>query len=150
MSPNQWGPPTWRLFHIMAEKIKEDKYPIIGMQLYSHIVQICYQLPCPECAEHAKLFLSKINANNLKTKHDLKNMLYVFHNAVNNRKKMPFYKYEDLEIYKNKNIIQAFNDFSKNFTSNGNMKLLADNFQRRQMLSTFKKWIMQNVSNFDM
>ena len=77
-------------------------------------------------------------------------MLYVFHNAVNTRKKLTQYKYEHLEGYKYKNIIQVFNNFSKNFTSNGNMKLLADNFHRRQLLSGFKKWLMINISNFDM
>ena len=148
MSPNQWGPPTWNLFHTLAEKIKEDQYPIIGLQLYYQIMQICHQLPCPECSDHAKLFLSKINTNNLKPKNELKNMLYVFHNNVNGRKNNPQYKYENLEIYKSKNIINVFNEFSKNFTSNGNMKLLADNFQRRQMLIAFKKWLMKNIYSF--
>lgn len=151
MSPNYWGPPTWKLLHTLAAKVKEDKYPLISQQLYNYIVQICHNLPCPECSSHAKLFLSKINSQNLKTKHDLKNMLYVFHNAVSTRKGSPLFKYEQLDSnYQNVNLIIAFNDFSKNFNTNGNMKFISDNFHRQQLLMVFKKWIMQNIACFDL
>ena len=151
MSPNYWGPPTWKLLHTLAAKVKEDKYPLISQQLYNYIVQICHNLPCPECSSHAKLFLSKINSQNLKTKSDLKNMLYVFHNAVSTRKGSQLFKYEQLDSnYENVNIIIAFNEFSKNFNTNGNMKFISDNFHRQQLLMVFKKWIMQNISCFDL
>jgi len=151
MSPNYWGPPTWKLLHTLAAKVKEDGYPLISQQLYNYIVQICHNLPCPECSAHAKLFLSKINSQNLKTKNDLKNALYVFHNAVSTRKGSRLFKYEELDsTYENVNIIIAFNDFSKNFNTNGNMKFISDNFHRQQLLTVFKKWIMQNISYFDL
>ena len=56
MSPSQWGPPTWLFMHTLAEKIKEDSYPIIGKQLIYNIIQICNLLPCPDCSEHSKTF----------------------------------------------------------------------------------------------
>ena len=149
MSPNNWGPPTWNLFHTLAATVKEDKYPIISSQLYGFISQICHNLPCPECSSHAKLFLSKINSANLKTKSDFKNMLYVFHNAVNKRKVKQMYKYESLDVYNSKNIILMFNDFAKHFNTNGNMKFISDNFHRKQLLLSLKKWLMQNVSHFE-
>ena len=114
MSPKQWGGPIWTLFHVLAEKIKENRYPIIYRELFSQIYQICSLLPCNECSGHAKLFLSKIKVENLKTKTDLINMLYVFHNSVNKRTQVsPF------------------------------------NFHRKQFLTNFKKWLMQNISNFN-
>ena len=41
MSPEGWGPPTWTLFHTLAEKIHEDTFPILGPQLFYHIKNIC-------------------------------------------------------------------------------------------------------------
>jgi hypothetical protein len=150
MSPSNWGPPTWDLLHTLAEKVKEDKYAVISSQLYGYILQICYNLPCPECSLHAKLFLSKVNSKGLTTKNDLKNMLFVFHNVVNKRKNKKLYKQEELEIYSKKNIIITFNKFSTQFSSYGNTRLLADNFHRKQLILSIKKWIMQNIQCFDL
>jgi hypothetical protein len=150
MNINIWGPACWNLFHTLAEKIKEDHFPIIGQHLYSQINLICQNLPCKDCAEHAKLFLSKINPNNIKTKNDLKNMLYVFHDTVNKRKQKSSYKYENLDIYKHKNLITIFNSFSSTYNTNGNMQLIAENFYRIRILSGFKRWLMQNMSHFDL
>jgi hypothetical protein len=149
MSPSNWGPPTWDLIHTLVEKIKEDKFPTMYLQIYHNIVMICNNLPCPECAMHARQFLSKVNPNNLKNKSDLINLMYVFHNVVNKRKGNPLYKYEDIQKYKSKNLINCFNHFSDNFTSGGNVRLLADNFHRKQLISSIRKWIMQNIQNFD-
>ena len=148
MSPKQWGGPIWTLYHVLAEKIKEEHYPSTYREIFSQIYQISCLLPCNECSAHAKLFLSKINVENLKTKTDLINMLYVFHNSVNTRTQAKMYKYEDLEKYKNINIVSAFNNFSKNFNTDGNMKLITENFHRKQFLINFKKWLMQNISKF--
>jgi hypothetical protein len=150
MSPKQWGRPVWHLFHVLAEKIKEEKYPILFRELFSNIYQISSILPCNDCATHAKHFLSKIKVENLKTKKDFQNMLYVFHNSVNSRIKNPPFKYENLEEYKSMNIISTFNEFSKNFHTNGNMNLITENFHRKQFLINFRKWLMQNIPNFDL
>ena len=144
-----WGPACWNLFHTLAEKIKEDHFPIIGQQLYSQIVSICQNLPCKDCADHAKLFLSKINPSNLKSKNDLKNLLYIFHNTVNTRKQQNSFKYENLEIYKQNNLILIFNKFSYTYNTNGNMQLIAENYYRVRILGSFKQWLMQNMSHFE-
>jgi hypothetical protein len=148
MSPKEWGEPVWTLYHVLAEKIKEDQYPLIYRELFSQIYQISSLLPCNECSGHAKLFLSKINVEQLKTKADLINMLYVFHNSVNVRTQAKLFKYEDLIKYKNINIISAFNNFSKKFNTNGNMQLITENFHRKQFLNNFKKWLMQHITKF--
>lgn len=150
MNINIWGPACWNLFHTLAEKIKEDHFPIVGKQLYSQILLICQNLPCNDCSDHAKLFLSKVHLNNLNTKNDLKNLLYVFHNAVNRRKQKSSYKYENLDSYKSNNIIIVFNKFSATYNTNGNMQLIAENYYRLRILSAFKKWLMQNISHFDL
>ena len=150
MSPNQWGPPIWMLFHTMAEKVKEESYPVIGQQIFAVISQICNNLPCPECTTHAKIFLSKVKPNQLKNKNDLKNLLYVFHNAVNARKNKPPYKYEDLEKYKTAITINVFNNFVRNYNTKGNMKLLSDTFHRSRLSLSLRKWFMTNMNHFDL
>jgi len=150
MSPNNWGPSIWSLFHTLIEKLKEENYYKIHVELFSYIMQICYTLPCPTCASHAKQTLSSINIHDLKTKSDFKNFLYVFHNKVSQRISKTLFKYEDLENYKSKNIILEFNKFAYSYTRNNNTALLADNFHRKQFVKKFKNWIMEKIKYFDM
>lgn len=148
MSPSQWGPPTWIFMHTLAEKIKEESFPIIGQQLIIQIIQMCSNLPCPECASHAKLFWSRVKFANVKSKTDLINILFVFHNSVNKRKQLPAFKLESLAYYKSKNIIETFNNFAKNFNTYGNMKLITESFHRSRFLISMRNWLMNNLQHF--
>ena len=149
MSPSQWGPPTWMFIHTLAEKVKEEDFPIIGGQIIANIIQICNNLPCPECSEHSKKFWSNININKVNTKQDLINILFVFHNAVNKRKKMMPFKYDDLKYYKTNNLVNVFNNFARNFNTNGNMKLITEAFHRKRLLTFLRNWLARNISHFD-
>lgn len=150
MTPEIWGPPIWTLFHTLAEKINEPDYSKIGLELYGFIRQICNYLPCPECSQHATRFLANIKIENVKTKEGLRKILYIFHNAVNVRKKKPLYNFENLNIYKSKNIIYVFNRFISFYkTSTGNMNLITDSFQRQLTLKNFKKWFLNNFKSFN-
>ena len=120
MSPNQWGPPTWIFMHTIAEKIKNNSFPIIGKQLIQQLINICRNLPCPECTGHAKQFWLKVNVQNLNSREDLINLLFVFHNMVNKRKGYNQFKYQDLQYYKSRGVIETFNIFARNFTTKGN------------------------------
>jgi hypothetical protein len=85
--PEVWGPPIWTFFHTLAENINEDVFPKIKFSLFHQIKKICTLLPCPDCSQDAIRFLIKVDINKLNTKNDFINMLYVFHNSVNKRKK---------------------------------------------------------------
>lgn len=148
MSPNQWGPPTWIFMHTLAEKIKEESFPVLGQHLITQLIQICSNLPCPDCASHAKLFWSRVKISNIKSKTDLKNLLFVFHNSVNKRKGFLPFKIESLAYYKSRNIIETFNSFARNYHTNGNMKLLADSFHRNRYLVILRSWLMNNLHHF--
>jgi hypothetical protein len=149
MSPNTWGPTTWLFLHTIAAKIKEDQFPTIGLKLIFIIIQICSNLPCPECTQHARIFWNKVTTANIKTKTDLINLLFVFHNMVNRRKRYPAFKYDDLVYYNGKNLIETYNSFARNFTTKGNMNLINESFHRNMMLSRLKLWMMENVKYFD-
>jgi hypothetical protein len=150
MSPSQWGPPTWIFIHTLAEKIKESSFPIIGPHVILLILQICNNLPCPDCAQHAKQFWSNVKLANIKTKTDLINVLFVFHNTVNKRKFLPAFKYNNLQYYNSTSIIQTFNIFSKNFTTKGNMNLINESFHRNMLLSSLRTWLMTNLIHFNL
>jgi hypothetical protein len=149
MTPEEWGPPIWTLFHCLAEKMREESFPMVGRPLFGHIYKIVSFLPCPECSQHAKSFLAKINPGTLKNKADFKNTLYVFHNAVNKRKKKPMFNNERLDIhYANRNLIHVMNRFMYVYNTNGNMNLINDSFHRKFVVSSFKKWMIANAKHF--
>ena len=90
-----WGEPTWFLFHTLAEKVKEEEFQNIRVELLNIIYSICSNLPCPVCSTHAKQHLNGTNFNNIQTKQQLKDFFFHFHNIVNQRKynnlHLPFY-----------------------------------------------------------
>ena len=146
--PEVWGPPIWTFFHTLAEKINEDYFLNIKNSLFHVIKRICKFLPCPDCSQHATNFLAKININKINSKLDFKNMLYVFHNTVNKRKKKLLFSYAKLDIYKNYNIGSVFNHFISVYNTNGNMNLIAESFQRSLLINDLKKWLLNNHSFF--
>jgi hypothetical protein len=146
--PEVWGPPIWTLFHVLAEKINEHAYPFFMSQLFQVIKMICSALPCPECTQDATIFLSKIKLQDLKTKNDFKNMIYIFHNHVNVKKRKHLYNYSNLEIYKKYNIIHVFNRFISVYHTRGNMNLLAESFRRQLIVKNVKNWFSNNIRIF--
>lgn len=149
MSPSYWGPNTWIFMHTLAAKIKEDSFPIIGTNLITVIIRICSNLPCPECAQHAKEFWAKVKIANIKNKTDLINLLFVFHNSVNKRRKTAPFRYDNLSYYDTKNVIETYNAFSKTFNTRGNMQLINESFHRSLMISSLRSWIISNIKHFE-
>jgi hypothetical protein len=146
--PEVWGPAIWTLFHTLAEKVTEQAYPFVKVQLFGQIRRICGFLPCPECADDATKFLAKININDLKTKDDFKNTFYLFHNMVNAKKRKPLYNFSNLDIYKKYTLIPVINNFIFKYNTKGNMKLIAESFQRKIVLTEFKSWFTKTIKAF--
>ena len=56
----------------------------------------------------------------------------------------------DYKVFdKNNNLIEAFNNFSRVYNTNGNMRLMTENFHRRRTLANVKNWVMINYLKFD-
>jgi len=144
-----WGPPIWNLIHTLAEKIKDDQYPLLGQQLTNHIIRICSYLPCPDCSSHAKTFFSKSPKNAFLTKKHFKESMFVLHNVVNRRKQKVVHNMDVLDIYKSHNVIRAYNKFAMVYNTKGNMKLLTDTFQRQMIIRDFKRWLLTHIYAFD-
>ena len=144
---NTWGPPIWTLFHTIIESVPEDKFEHVGDPIFIFISRICRLLPCPECQEHAKKYLNAQRVNT-KSKTALRTFIHKFHNMVNRFKK---YKEQPIEIlfqYKNKNLIEVYNNFVKVFSARGNIRMLADTMQRNMIMKDFKSWILTNKEVF--
>ena len=145
----KWGEPFWFLFHVLAEKVRETEFPRLRVGLLSLVVTICSNLPCPDCTMHAKNYLNGINFNVIITKDDFKNMVYNFHNTVNARKKYPIYPKEQLDKYKNGNLIPIIENFMHHFLANHkSFHLIADDIQRRRISDGVKKWFQENIKYF--
>ena len=149
MSPPEiWGPPIWKFLHTLAEKIQEDKYSTLSAALIFHIRRIVAYLPCPDCSRHATSFFSKLPPNKIKTKTDLKNALFVLHNLVNQRKHKPLAEISILDTYRDKTVVQTYEEFIKVYKTRGNMELLTESFQRQLVVSGLKKWLLTNIRAF--
>lgn len=147
-TPEVWGPPTWTLFHVMAEKVNEKAYPLLCDKMLLMIKMICKNLPCPYCATDATIFLNKISLGDLKTKRQFKDMIYLFHNYVNNKKKKRLFNYANINYYSTQNIVTVTNNFIKVYHTKGNMQQLSESFQRQLVLNTFKRWMKENIKYF--
>ena len=77
----------------------------------------CGCLPCPECTGHATAFMKTVNGNNVKTKEDLINMLFTFHNTVNRRLGKSQFTKESLVIYNSYRIDIALINFIRGYSS---------------------------------
>jgi len=146
-----WGPCTWFLFHTLAEKIKEEEFNNNKETLINLIIRICDNLPCPDCASHARQQMANLNSNTINTKEDLKLMLHSFHNIVNQRLNKPTFTIEELQIkYKTSitsNIVQYFLQiWSK---KSHNPKLMTEDLHKSRVVVDFVNWWNKNHHLFN-
>jgi len=147
----KWGEPTWYLLHTLSIKVKESEFKKIRVDLLNRIYAICVNLPCPDCANHAKIYLDNINFNTIQSKEDLKMLLYSFHNDVNKRKGYPYFPYDKFDekysLAITNNIIQ---NFMFHFSDrNRSLKLLATDLHRAQLCKVLKEWFNEKINSFD-
>jgi len=151
MSPNEWGPQVWKLFHVLAESVHESEYHSIKETLLAHIKSICTYLPCPDCASHAKTYLDGIGFLLTPTKDDLKNVLFEFHNSLNRQKGYPLFLREDLDAkystaITTKIIYYFMTFFQDKYRS---PKLMASDLHRSKIAEQLKKWFNDNIQYFN-
>jgi hypothetical protein len=114
-SKKYWGEPTWYLFHGIAAKIDVDYYKNNYKECFSLIENICYNLPCPYCRDHAIKYLKKTNTNQINTKEKLIRFLFDFHNHANKNSGKPLYDFEKMQIYNTILLEKVFNLFLQRF-----------------------------------
>ena len=147
-----WGPAIWFLLHTLAEKIKQELFSSIRVELLNIIYSICVNLPCPLCSDHAKEYFDKINFNTIQTKLDLKLLLFNFHNLVNKRKNYSLFSREELdEKYSKANTMNIIHNFMYFFQDkNRSPKMIANDLQRKHIAVKLKQWFSNNLQHFDL
>jgi hypothetical protein len=144
-----WGEPTWNLLHVLAEKVKDEDFVSIRAELLEVIYMICSNLPCPDCANHAAMYLNDIRYKNIQTKEQLKTMLWSFHNAVNKKKDFPFFPRDQLEKYASYPLISTLHAFMVKFQDkHRSIRMIADDFHRSKIADKLKKWFNGRISSF--
>jgi len=147
----RWGEPTWFLFHTLAHKLNDESFDLKKMDLLNVISSICSNLPCPDCANHASEYMKNINFYAIKTKQDLKNMLFQFHNVVNQRKGLTLFPIDDLDpkysTANTKTIIQNFMYFFQD--KHYSIRMIANDMYRAKIIVKLKGWFNDNIQYFD-
>ena len=60
------------------------------------------------------------------------------------------FNYDNLNTtYNKKNIITAYNIFYNKYNTRGNMLLMSDEFHRKRLLNSLKKWLITNINSFE-
>jgi len=113
----RWAPPTWIFFHTFAAKVNKQFFEANRDQCLSIIKMVCGCLPCHKCTGHATTFMKTVNRNNVKTKEDLINMLFTFHNTVNRRLGKSQFTEGALVMYDNYRIDVALVNFINGYSS---------------------------------
>lgn len=143
-----WGTPTWYFFHTLAEKIKENEYDGIKVEVLSYIKNICSVLPCPDCRDHAVNFMKRINIGHVNTKEQLKQMLCGFHNSVNARTNSPQYSVDGLELYKRGDFSKIFAYFKQEIGRPLHNRQLNDAMARQMVLKNVTIFLQNNRHKF--
>jgi hypothetical protein len=131
-----WGPILWAILHSLAEKYNK----LVSMlykkeeELYwTNLIKLTESiLPCKDCRNHYKDYLSKKKIN-LKEPDFVKLFFYNLHNDINLRNDKPLFDYSNLNItYKDTNINYLVKQFEK---------ILDIVFQYNEVsLVSWKKW----------
>jgi len=146
-----WGPPTWYLFHTLAEKIKDEHFNEMKIEIISIVKRICSNLPCPDCANHASQKLGSLNSDAIQSKDDLKNVFLSFHNFVNQRVGTVQWNEEQMndkyKLAKINTIVQFFVQTWRK--PNPNPRLISHNFHKDRVVKDFIGWWNIHNSKFN-
>ncbi len=150
MSKSEWGNITWILFHSLIEQLKEDSPNKIIKETFLNIKQICNNLPCPNCRDHAMSHLNKYKKYNFDTKDKLKIFFYTFHNTVNVKLKKKVVEINILDKYKNVNLNNILNSFKYIYLKRQQTKMLLYSFHRKMAVEKFLNFIKNNKIYFNL
>ena len=151
MSKSLWGPPCWSIMHILATRIKEEDFENKKESLWLVINEICNNLPCPECRQHAVSLMRQTKKESiLKSKDNLELFLFDFHNLVNKKKGLKLFTKEEYNLkYTTANIREVVSNFINVFNaSTHNSNLMMETFHRQRFIQKFILWININKDSF--
>ena len=138
----KWGNACWFLFHTLAVKLKPERTDLVP-KILSLVINVCKNLPCPDCSQHATATLNSLRCNQIKTRDQLMLVLWQFHNMVNKRRKVEFFSIDE---YNKKYSNALFDPIVSNF-----IRVMKGKFptNERGMLNSMQRSIMvDDVESF--
>jgi len=149
MSKKVWGPTIWILLHSLCELIKDEYFLTEKNNLVAQIKNICYNLPCPTCTNHAISILKRIKLEDVKTKSDLIHKVWVFHNIVNKNTKKPFVDKDILDQYKRARLDNILYKVKTTYKSSFlSSKYIMYKFHGQKAFYEFLKYMHYNKDKF--
>jgi hypothetical protein len=138
----KWGGITWVFLHTLSYKVHPEHYQQIKVMLWSHIKQLCSNLPCPDCATHASQYLKNIAVP--ETKERLIRVLVDFHNVVNQKLSKPLFSIQDMDKYNTVNLTIAFYACKRVISVQPyNPRLMMNKIITQNTLNKFQVWLQQ-------
>jgi len=137
MPTELWGNATWLFFHVLVEKVNENKFNQMKSLVIEIIKDTCKHLPCPYCAEDASKVLNQAYIQNIKNKEHLIEFLRQFHNIINTKLNNKTYTIDEAvkKEYSNYNLSSIINNLFKIYNMKyGLMKMMTYNAQRKEYL----------------
>tara|TARA_A100001011_G_C13630710_1_gene563826 strand:- start:32 stop:490 length:459 start_codon:yes stop_codon:yes gene_type:complete len=110
-----WGPNIWLFLHCFCDKINNDYFIKNRTEVFNFIKNIMFNLPCPICSSYTRLKFKKVNFSRIKTKEDLKLLMFYYHNDVNKKLKKNQKSVDILNTYKKYSIYKCYKNFLKHF-----------------------------------
>ena len=142
-----WSVPTWLFFHTVAEKINEEFLKTNKTEVIHIFKEICGNLPCPDCRQHAVAYCTNLRPEKINNKENLIHFFYVFHNHVNKRTGKPHYPRHQLKKYKRGRLDVIFQKFIYGFMKKYSRTLYAGNLsqdaKRRRAGANINMWVQR-------
>lgn len=149
MSKQTWGNATWFMMHTLAYKLRPE-YSNAVPKLLMQFENICRNLPCPECAEHASQMFATANIQAVVDKNNLIQFLYELHDAVNRRLGKQCITMDECNKLYNRGftilILRHFFQVMKHIKSKD--KAMIYGFRRQQCMKAFAEFIDANLHIF--
>jgi len=150
MPISDWGPKVWKFLHTFINHMNEDFFQKEKKSVCKYLFQIVRNLPCPHCSLHAKQYTKRVTHANFKTKKDLEEYFFTFHNNVNKRLQKSEYKKEQLVEYNDVDLYNAFIHFSHIYLNNPfNRSRLHLSHARRVLTYSMKKYFIEHAKELN-
>ena len=145
-----WGPSTWILFHTIAQKIKPQYFIEKRLELINLIKNITSNLPCPDCKEHATEIMKSLKPNAIQTKEDFMEMLFYFHNHVNEKLGKKNFNINNLSVYDDYILSVVITNFLQSWNRlPNNVSMINEGFRRKIVLKNTIVWFKKNIKYFE-
>lgn len=147
-----WSNITWTFLHSFPLALNNEFYDNYKTQILSLLYDICINVPCPLCSNHATKTLKKYNyfheSINTTTR-ELSLNIFRFHNEVNKMLNKPLFNDTILNNYNNIDFQSVYNEWCDKFTIKTiNLKLYYHKKNVNLTRSKVINFVNHNIKHF--